>query len=1083
MAPISTLTIKLSAQIAEFQSEFREAQRSAEKFADNFEGVATRAATVGTFLGNVATKIASSLASAFTQGISDAIRLSSEFQNAFIGLSSVARAFGTDADAARGAAQRLSADGLLPLKDSATGLKNLLAAGFNLDQSVQLMNAFKDSAAFGRQGALSFGDAIRSATEGVKNGNSILVDNAGVTKNLSQILKEAGYSAQDLSRASSDAGVRMALFNGILKETRAQTGDADRLLQTYSGTIATLDTQWKNLLAVWGDAITQNATVAQALRGVSNAIATMNVSLSDNRRAFHFVSDGVVFLVRAFAELMDVADKVQLTLAGMQIVGDRTFEAFSNIGIAIFKFSERASNLQKYLDPVNFQRHAAAADEARQAYQYLEGVSRDLQQSQQRATDRSITLGNALQVARKKALDLADELKATRGKTVEFGDAAGAAGQALDKGISTGAKNAGTALKKLRSDIDSSLRGLKIGDLASSPGITVDLKRLVSIIPPELPEPGEILTGFQRRMTGAMTSLPGIELDLNKMFPAPKGDAFRSLFNGALSQLSQAFAQLSQVAGDGLADLARQIGTTLAAMDLGAQGGAQMSKGLEGINKGGKAAAAGMVQFAAGLATAVAAMEAATQSTSKLKNTLSGAATGAQIGNSVAPGGSGAIFGAIIGGIYGYIKAEDNAAAARNRARAEASALRQEILRTAGGYDALAERAELAGIDIARVLGADLNVDQVRAGARDLEEAWKRVTDGIATASSGVLARADVFARPFRELVEAMQDGEDGAEDLAAKLAYTAQVGQAEFERLGVFIGATFAGMVRISGDAIGAIKELAPAFQTLNDGVQQFGLQSSGVIDQLRGMFNLVTDQTTGPIIEAIQATGQIFTGLSDAGFMTADLFQTVATDIGASFRELESKGGDVAKAMALSQPVLQRLWEAQQTYGAITDETTAKLLKQAEEQGLVGDHMKDINQKILDVLIAIADVFGATLPEAFRSAASAADTAATDIGNSLGRIRVPPIRIDFDVTQPNLPPMGGNVPQLASGGIVRRPTLAVVGEAGPEAVIPLSRLGSALPEVERGTTTVVLEQDGQRSAEFIVPHIPGVVRRYGLV
>jgi hypothetical protein len=47
------------------------------------------------------------------------------------------------------------------------------------------MNRFKDSAAFGKQGALSFGEAIRGATEGIKNGNSILVDNAGVTKNLS----------------------------------------------------------------------------------------------------------------------------------------------------------------------------------------------------------------------------------------------------------------------------------------------------------------------------------------------------------------------------------------------------------------------------------------------------------------------------------------------------------------------------------------------------------------------------------------------------------------------------------------------------------------------------------------------------------------------------------------------------------------------------------------------------------------------------------------------------------------------------------------------------------------------------------
>jgi hypothetical protein len=286
MAPIASLTVRLSAQIAEFQSEFREATKSAQKFSDDFQGVATKAAAVGAFFGTIAADIAKSMAGAFAGAVRDAVKFSSEFNNAFIGLGSVARAFGTDTDQATAAARRLSADGLLPLKDSATGLKNLLAAGFNLEQSTKLMNAFKDSAAFGRQGALSFGDAIRSATEGVKNGNSILVDNAGVTKNLSQILKEAGYSAQDLSRASSDVGVRMALFNGILKETAAQTGDAEKLTQTYTGQVTRLESQYQQLLATLGDAITQNETVADAIGFVGDAIRDSNTSLNNNRTAW-----------------------------------------------------------------------------------------------------------------------------------------------------------------------------------------------------------------------------------------------------------------------------------------------------------------------------------------------------------------------------------------------------------------------------------------------------------------------------------------------------------------------------------------------------------------------------------------------------------------------------------------------------------------------------------------------------------------------------------------------------------------------------------------------------------------------------
>lgn len=51
-------------------------------------------------------------------------------------------------------------------------------------------------------------------------------------------------------------------------------------------------------------------------------------------------------------------------------------------------------------------------------------------------------------------------------------------------------------------------------------------------------------------------------------------------------------------------------------------------------------------------------------------------------------------------------------------------------------------------------------------------------------------------------------------------------------------------------------------------------------------------------------------------------------------------------------------------------------------------------------------------------------------------------------------VPGVGGNgwsvpsIPMLAKGGVVTKPTLAVVGEAGPEAVIPLSKLSQHLPE-----------------------------------
>jgi hypothetical protein len=187
--------------------------------------------------------------------IEGSVTSANRLQSALTGLSSVSRAFGQDQKAATRAAQELANDGLMTVADAATGLKNLLATGFSLDQAITLMKRFKDSASFGRQSALSFGQAVSSATEGIKNGNSILVDNAGVTKNLSVILEEAGYSMQDVMRTSQDAGVRMALFNGILKETNPQLGDAAKLTEMFAGKQAQASAQMEVLRQQIGTAL------------------------------------------------------------------------------------------------------------------------------------------------------------------------------------------------------------------------------------------------------------------------------------------------------------------------------------------------------------------------------------------------------------------------------------------------------------------------------------------------------------------------------------------------------------------------------------------------------------------------------------------------------------------------------------------------------------------------------------------------------------------------------------------------------------------------------------------------------------
>ncbi len=71
----------------------------------------------------------------------------------------------------------------------------------------------------------------------------------------------------------------------------------------------------------------------------------------------------------------------------------------------------------------------------------------------------------------------------------------------------------------------------------------------------------------------------------------------------------------------------------------------------------------------------------------------------------------------------------------------------------------------------------------------------------------------------------------------------------------------------------------------------------------------------------------------------------------------------------------------------------------------------------------------------------------------------------------------LAGSLAYFAEGGIVTGATLGILGEAGPEAVIPLDRLGEF-----GGETTIIIELDGRVIAQAAVENMPGVLRLQGL-
>lgn len=209
-------------------------------------------------LGNLAKTITATLGAAFA-GIAfgsfakSAIDAASAAESALIGLRSVINGMGRDFGQAQEFLKSFVADGLIPMNDAVTAYKNLLSRGYDTRQIEDTLLRLKDSAAFGRQAALSIGEAVKGATEGLKNENSILVDNAGVTKNVSMMWKEYADSIGTTVAALTKEQKIQAEVNGIMKETQFQTGDAAKLAGTYAGQIAALGVSFTNLKVALGN--------------------------------------------------------------------------------------------------------------------------------------------------------------------------------------------------------------------------------------------------------------------------------------------------------------------------------------------------------------------------------------------------------------------------------------------------------------------------------------------------------------------------------------------------------------------------------------------------------------------------------------------------------------------------------------------------------------------------------------------------------------------------------------------------------------------------------------------------------------
>lgn len=273
------------------------------------------------------------------------VEVASETQSAWVGLSSILNGQKKSFGEANRFIQDYISDGLVPLNNAVTAYKNLAARGYSTEQIEKTMTALKDAAAFSRQASYSYGDAISTATEGLKNENSILVDNAGVTKNVAKMWEDYAKSIGTTTNALTQQQKIEAEVNGIMEETKWQTGDAAKYATTFAGRVAKLSATFTSLKTEIGNVI----------------IPILNLFIPAIQTALDALLKFLGLLKTAMAsiglEMPDVTSLGDVTAGATEAA-----EAIDNTGTAAEKAAKKVKKAFASYDEINVLSKSSASD-------------------------------------------------------------------------------------------------------------------------------------------------------------------------------------------------------------------------------------------------------------------------------------------------------------------------------------------------------------------------------------------------------------------------------------------------------------------------------------------------------------------------------------------------------------------------------------------------------------------------------------------------------------------------------------------------------------------------------------------------
>jgi hypothetical protein len=312
------------------------------------------------------------------------------------------------------------------------------------------------------------------------------------------------------------------------------------------------------------------------------------------------------------------------------------------------------------------------------------------------------------------------------------------------------------------------------------------------------------------------------------------------------------------------------------------------------------------------------------------------------------------------------------------------------------------------------------------------------------------IAEADKLTEAIekqREAIKGMNgDTKEGAiqiqnatENLNGLLKEQSEFGKkskGELADLGLVAVASFESALAAGMSFTDAVKAHGPAIDAVIKAQESLGITTDNVALKQLSQFAKRVEQNKG-LVAGVEALDSTMLALSRTGSLNAESLGAMERQGMRMFEKLIGAGFSQNEAIMMMGPSLKTMMEAHEKLGIPIDENTEKLLAQAKEAGAMEkDQLTGWGKVEAAVMMVVESL------DKFINRIAGVDKGLRNIPTK--------IQVQLDIEENYRRGQGGSgtgIPghsdgmPFAHGGIVTSPTHALIGEAGPEAVIPLDQ------------------------------------------